>query len=98
MNYGHAIRTMREKRGLSQTQMAKDVQVGRTYLVAVETGCKSPGLQLLQASAEVLNVPLLFLFALAHEGEDARGEQAVRRLISQTTNEADSVAKNLNGT
>lgn len=53
------LRTVRERRRLTQVELAKKAQVGRTYIVKLESGDKkNPSLAVLQRLAKALGVPV----------------------------------------
>jgi transcriptional regulator with XRE-family HTH domain len=53
---GDALRHTRERRGLSQEQLAGDAGLDRTYISLIERGQKSPTLRTLLRLADVLDV------------------------------------------
>jgi len=53
------LKTLREKKGLSQVTLAARAKVGRTYIVKLESGDKkNPSLEILQRLAKALGVPV----------------------------------------
>ena len=56
------LKTLREDRGLSQVDLAKNARVGRTYIVKLEAGDKkNPSLDILKKLANALGVPMMEL-------------------------------------
>ena len=56
------IRSMREKRGLSQGELAKLAGIDRSNLNKIERGLKQPGLKTLTRVAKALNVSIKYFF------------------------------------
>ncbi len=52
----HPVKTIREHRGLTQAQLAKDAGLSRPYLTEIETGKKDGSIRAMKALAEVLGV------------------------------------------
>lgn len=55
---GHAIRILRNERGLSQEALGMQANLHRTYISQLERGLKSPSLKTLQKIAAILNISL----------------------------------------
>jgi transcriptional regulator with XRE-family HTH domain len=56
---GRVIKTLREAKGLSQVELAKQAKVARPYLVRLESGeRKNPSLDILKRLAKALGVPV----------------------------------------
>ena len=55
---GHAIKTIRKHRKLTQCDLAKRVGVTQAYLSQIEYGKKKPSLDVLETIAEKLQAPL----------------------------------------
>jgi putative transcriptional regulator len=55
---GGQLRALRERRGMSQAELARRTGVARTYLIAVELGRHEPSLELLGRIAQALDYPL----------------------------------------
>ncbi len=53
---GEAVRAAREKRELSQEELALRIQVDRTYISGVERGVRNPTVKMLRLIAEGLGV------------------------------------------
>lgn len=61
MNTGHIIKLIRTADGLGQGDLAKKLNVSRTYLCQIENGRKQPSLSFLRHFACQLSVPLPLL-------------------------------------
>jgi len=59
---GHRIAQGRRRAGLTQQQLAEKVGVGRVTIARLETGTRSPGVQLAIAIARELDEPVETLF------------------------------------
>jgi transcriptional regulator with XRE-family HTH domain len=58
---GARLRAARQRRGVSQSELARRTRAARTYVVAVEQGHHEPSLDLLRRFASALAVPLVEL-------------------------------------
>ena len=56
-----SIRVSRKDRGMTQEELAKKLDVDRTYICAIENGRRRPSLLLLIQLSEVLEIDLLTL-------------------------------------
>ena len=63
MNTGHIIKLIRTADGLGQGDLAKKLNVSRTYLCQIENGRKQPSLSFLKQFSCQLSVPLPLLVA-----------------------------------
>jgi transcriptional regulator with XRE-family HTH domain len=54
--FGEALRRIRERKELSQEQLALDAGLDRTYISLVERGVRSPTVRTVVKLAQVLNV------------------------------------------
>jgi transcriptional regulator with XRE-family HTH domain len=59
---GRRISELRERRGLSQTQLADMAQIGRAHLSQIENGAVAARIDTLYALAQALEMPLEGLF------------------------------------
>lgn len=57
MTFRDALKMYRKKAGLSQTDLAKELNVGRSTVAMWETGDREPGFDTLAKIAAVLGVP-----------------------------------------
>jgi len=55
--FGKRITLLRERTGLSQSQLAKESGIARVYIVEIERGRRNPTLRNLVRLAEALQVP-----------------------------------------
>ena len=63
--FGQAVRTAREKKGLTQAKLADKAGLHVTYLSGVENGQRNPTLSLIAQLARALGLKLSELIALA---------------------------------
>lgn len=61
--FGQALREARERKGISQEQLAKMSGLDRSFISLVERGIQSPNVVVLLKVAEVLGVPAADLIA-----------------------------------
>ena len=78
MSAGRMIKVVRMADGIQQEELARDLEVSRTYLSQVENG-RAPSLTFLRAVAKRLNIPLPLLMVEDLQG-DSRVNQELRRL------------------
>ena len=57
---GEVIREARERRGMTQGELASQMGIGRTQVVNIETGRFQPSLESLEEAADVLRVSFLY--------------------------------------
>jgi transcriptional regulator with XRE-family HTH domain len=55
---GRAVREARQKRGLTQEQLAEASGIGPTYISDIERGVRNPSYELLVTLAKALRTPL----------------------------------------
>lgn len=60
---GRRVRTLRERQGMTQEQLAEAAQLHWTYVSGIERGRRNPGLNTLARLARALSVPLSKLMA-----------------------------------
>ena len=65
VDFGKAIREMREEAGISQESLALRAGLGRSYFSGVERGVRNIGLVNIAKVAEVLSVPPSAIFERA---------------------------------
>ena len=56
--FGQRARTIRLKQGLSQGDVAKRLNVHRSYVSSIERGIRNPSLKVIQRIAKALEVPI----------------------------------------
>lgn len=67
MNYGRAIKIVRTAHGMTLAQFAERVSVGPSHLSLIESGRRSPSVEVLQEIADGLETPLHLLTLLASD-------------------------------
>jgi transcriptional regulator with XRE-family HTH domain len=67
MNYGRAIKIVRTAHGLTLAQLAERVSVGTSHLSLIESGKRSPSVEVLHEIADGLETPLHLLTLLASD-------------------------------
>jgi len=61
------LRTLREQKGLTQTALAAEIGISRSYVTKIESGSDAPGRETLMAFATFYGVSLDWLTSGAHE-------------------------------
>jgi len=80
MKAGSLIKLLRTAEGVSQTSLAADLGVARTYLSQVENNKVKPGLGLLKAASEKFAIPLSLL-VIDYSNEEGEIFQELQRLL-----------------
>lgn len=68
--FGQALKLLRRYQGLNQSNLAKRLDVSRSYISELESGNRTPSLDLLRRYAEVFNVPVSSLVFFAEALQD----------------------------
>ena len=55
---GQTLRSIRERGGLTQVELARRAKVTQAYVAQLERGAKNPSLAILRRLAKALHVPL----------------------------------------
>lgn len=63
-DFGRHIRSIREKKGISQEKLGFDTGLDRTYVSGIERGVRNPSLNNIAKIAKGLGVPLIDLFRM----------------------------------
>lgn len=103
MDYARAIRTVRAHRGLSQQELAIQMDVDEAFLSRLGKGDSTPSGKTLEKVAGALGIPLYLLVLLASDEEDLKtmskeqadvlGRQLIEMLLSKEKQENSSVEK-----
>jgi len=75
MNLGNAIKNQRKIIGMSQGELAKQIQKTQSYLSLIEKNKKEPNLSVLKEISEVLQMPLPILFFKSIEETDIKEDK-----------------------
>ena len=72
MNIGISIREIRKERTtqLNQSEFAKLIGITQTYLSQIETGVKTPSIEVLETISKNFEIPLPIIFWLGIEEQD----------------------------
>jgi transcriptional regulator with XRE-family HTH domain len=68
--FGQALKLLRRYQGLNQATLAKELGVSRSYVSELESGNRTPSLDLLSRYADVFNVPVSSLVFFAEALQD----------------------------
>jgi transcriptional regulator with XRE-family HTH domain len=70
-----ALRLLRTYHHLTQTDLAKRIGISNSYLSEIESGTKSPGIELLRKYSDIFKMPTssILLFSEAIDGEHKPG-------------------------
>ncbi len=90
LNSGDIIARLRRAYGLSQSQLAKDLDCSRQYLSEIENG-REPGMELLRAASAYFDVPVA-IFLLGESNGDSKMTQSFRRILDAVLSAAEKQA------
>jgi transcriptional regulator with XRE-family HTH domain len=76
---GPAIRSFRDKAGISQEELAARAELDRTYVSGIERSARNPSVKSLQRVANALEVGLDEVFVLARKLAEAPAAKAAPR-------------------
>lgn len=68
--FGQALKLLRRYQGLNQSVLADKLGVSRSYVSELESGNKTPSLDLLGRYADIFNIPISSLVFFAEALED----------------------------
>lgn len=74
--YDRALKTVRQYHRLSQSDLAEQLQISRSYLNEIERGKKEPSLEVLSKYASRFDVPLSSLMLFAERTQDKSYDKA----------------------
>lgn len=96
MNLGRTIGVARKLKGLRQADVAAELEVSVSLLSMMENGKREVPLERLQRLAEVLGVPLLFIFVDALEPSERSDlpDDLLSRLDGWRMNVSSSIVDN----
>ncbi len=83
---GKRIKTVRQRRALTQDQLAEQVGLSPKYISGIERGVENPTMEILLRVAKALGVEPYDLFLF---GESEESEEALRKGIEKMVREAD---------
>lgn len=92
ISIGRRIQSIREKRGLTQSQLEEKTGINTKYISAIECGQKNVTIKTLEKIANGLNIDLYELFLFSEELES---EGAVKKAIESLIKESDVKTLNL---
>jgi transcriptional regulator with XRE-family HTH domain len=82
-NLGNTIKLCRSRRGLSQGELAREVGLSVSYLSLIEQGKRTPNLEILEAVAKGLKIPLnVLVFLASDKAELAEIDEAIAEKLS----------------
>ena len=79
--YGEALRLIRTFHDVSQSDLASDLGISRSYLSEIESGKKNPSLDLLQKYSTHFNMPLSSLILFSENAGESERDLKVRTLL-----------------
>ena len=71
------LRAMREKKGLTQRELAHNLGISQNYIPALESGARRPGPKLRQALIKFFNVNFEDLFEVVMVNPESSAEQVL---------------------
>lgn len=70
--FGQALKLLRRYQGLNQSALAKKLGVSRSYISELESGNRTPSLDLLSRYADLFNIPVSSLVFFAEALQDKK--------------------------
>lgn len=70
--YDRALKTLRQYHRLSQSDLAEQLKISRSYLNEIEKGKKTPSLEVLTKYAERFDIPLSSLMLFAEQSNNTK--------------------------
>ena len=87
MTIGHAIKTLRVRRRMSQQKLAAQAKINQGFLSSIEKGQREPSLQMVKRIAHTLKVPLQLLFLVGDQSVRSRKYSKQLKKIAQLADE-----------
>lgn len=72
--YDRALKTIRQYHRLSQSDLAKQIDVSRSYINEIERKKKEPSLEILKKYSKRFDVPLSSLMLFAEQGQNKKND------------------------
>lgn len=88
---GLRIKHARTKNGISQDKLAEALEISRNHLSQVEIGEKGISLEMLVATANILNVPISELLADSLTGPDALTDTDLHYILLDCTKQEEKI-------
>lgn len=85
--FGARIKSIRETRGLTQEQLAEDIDMNTVYLSNIERGKENPTLNLIIRISTALNVELGELFEFKHETSSKKLREMLKGFANEIEDE-----------
>lgn len=73
MDYARGLQRARTKLGMSQGQLARKAKLDPSYVAHIEAGRRKPSLDVLEALASALELPMPVLMLYSAEQDDLNG-------------------------
>ncbi|TAK37904.1 MAG: XRE family transcriptional regulator [Lysobacteraceae bacterium] len=81
--FGEALRLVRSFHEVNQSDLAEALGISRSYLSEVESGKKTPSLDLLQRYAEHFDIPLSSLVLFSEHAGESEKDLKVKAMLGQ---------------
>ncbi|MGH8072892.1 MAG: helix-turn-helix transcriptional regulator [Lysobacter sp.] len=81
--FGEALRLVRSFHEVNQSDLAEAIGISRSYLSEIESGKKTPSLDLLQRYAEHFDIPLSSLVLFSERAGDSQKDLRVKTMLGQ---------------
>ena len=78
---GARIKELRKRRGITQDQLAEQVDLAPRYISLIEVGRSSPSLETMENIARALNAELKMLFDFMHLDPDTVSAEGLERSL-----------------
>ncbi|MCX7110696.1 MAG: helix-turn-helix transcriptional regulator [Proteobacteria bacterium] len=82
-NLGEALRLVRSFHDLNQMELAQRLGISRSYLSELESGKKTPSLDLLDSYANAFEIPVSYLLLFCETLDDGVASSKVRSVATE---------------
>jgi len=82
-NLGEALRLVRSFHDMNQVELAQRLGISRSYLSELESGKKTPSLDLLDNYAKVFEIPVSYLLIFCETLDDGETASKVRSVATE---------------
>ena len=75
MNIGQTLKKLRKEKKITQSELAKECGLAKSYISMIENGQNIPSIPVLEKMCNYLNIPLPLFTLLAYEDADIPEEK-----------------------
>ena len=85
MNIGEALKLIRTINGLTQADLARELEVSNTFISELERGNRDPSISVIKKYSDFFEIPVssIMLFAEEVDGEEKQSRRFVSDLLAK---------------